>query len=311
MSGEKSCLHISLNSRLCLSRSVSFIGFPYSQVWSSVLGCLSVRSNFHNAFLFLEIGLFQANGVSAWHVVEGNEVSFADLFLRAFQGGSVLWRVDPGYAISSNRRASCDSSTDLLGLSGSRTDDGLFSLRHISAELSEEAQASVSHTWGSGPVTVLPACCGPLPTDASIPLSACEDEWQAAARPPGPPVAPSPFVVAVVFVPLVVVSCRGRWLDDWRWLQGIARATLMSSPLSEGVFLSTKSCADTFDPGIQARRKCFLVAYRVTRRIAVSMFVISKKKRSQTRWTTGGRYAEWTRVSKERLDSTGPRRPRW
>ena len=65
--------------------------------------------------------------------------------------------------------------------------------------------------------------------------------------------------------------------------------TLMSTPISEGVFLSTKSCADTFDPGIHARQKCFLEAYRVARRIAVSMFVISRKKRSRTRWTTNRR----------------------
>ena len=103
-----------------------------------VLGCSSIRSNIPSAFLFLGIVLFQTNGVSTWHVVDGNG--------------------------------------------------------KISAELSEEAQANVSHT-----TLVLTGLClpGAVPFlwAASIPCSAYEDEGQAAARAPGSAVAPFPFVV--------------------------------------------------------------------------------------------------------------------
>ena len=64
----------------------------------------------------------------------------------------------------------------------------LTSLRHISAELPVEAQASVSHTTGHttgyGPVRALPAWCSRLAETAPIPHSAHEGEGKVALRPP-------------------------------------------------------------------------------------------------------------------------------
>ena len=221
---------------------------------------------------------------ASWHIgtddgtfacarhVDGNEVSFADLFVRAYRGGSELWKVEPCMqAHQTGEQVLKAHQTGGQVLIAHQTDgvpdcrdrwvfspvpQAIVSSSAYSAELSEKSQASVSHTTGSGPVRVYP-CLVLFFSAGAAPIlySAYEDEAQDTARPPGQSFAPKPFVVVhddfvsegivasvVVFVPLVVMTYWARCLVDWRWLQRISRETLMSISLLQNRFCSSQLC---------------------------------------------------------------------
>ena len=111
------------------------------------------------------------------------------------------------------------------GSQSSPTGDCLISLRHISAELSGEAQASVSHTATSGPAGVHPACCGPPTLVHSNSLFFLRGRGECRCSSAVSPLAPTSFVrsydafvieglVALGFgfiVPFVETGPRAGW----------------------------------------------------------------------------------------------------